>query len=101
MQQRALAVEPKYLAADYGHDESFIMNYDHQQLLLLVHKGNNCTGSHSDLIHMLCGDHLTQDQRCIPHPGSCGAKAAISSLDRWQKRFLPHKHLAICVDLVV
>ena len=55
MQQRSLAVEPKYRAADYGHDEPSIINYDYQQLLLLVHKGNNCTGSHSDLIHMLCG----------------------------------------------
>ena len=44
MQQRSLAIEPQYLAADYGHDESFIVNYGYQQLLLLVHKGNNCTG---------------------------------------------------------
>ena len=55
MQQRSLATEPKYLAADYGHDVSFFVNYGYQQLLLMVHKGNNCTGSHSDLIHMLCG----------------------------------------------
>ena len=46
-------------------------------------------------------DHLTQDQRCIPCPGSCGATAAISSLDRWRKHFLPRKPLAICADLVV
>ena len=54
-QQRSLTVEPKYIAADYGHDESSIIDYDYQQLLLLVHRGNNCTGSHSELIHMLCG----------------------------------------------
>ena len=59
MQQRSLAIEPKYLAADYGHDESFIVNYGNSQLLLLVPKGNNCTGSHSDLIHMLCGQEGT------------------------------------------
>ena len=96
MQQRSLAVEPKCLAADYGHDESFLMNYDDQQLLPLVHKGNNCTGSHSDLIRMLCGQEgiTSPKTRDVSHIG-------IMSLDRWQKRFLPHKHLAICVDLVV
>ena len=54
MQQRSLAIEPKYLAAHYGHDESFLVNCGYQKLLLLAHKGNNCTGSHSVLIHMLC-----------------------------------------------
>ena len=54
MQPRSLAIEPKYIAAHYGHDESFIVKCGYQQLLLLVHKGNNCTSSHSDLIHMLC-----------------------------------------------
>ena len=49
-----LPLEPKYIAAHYGHDESFIVKCGYQQLLLLVHEGNNCTGSHSDLIHMLC-----------------------------------------------
>ena len=37
------------------------------------------------------------NQGCSPCPGSYAARVAISWPDRWQKHFLPHKHLAICV----
>ena len=36
-------------------------------------------------------------QGCSPCPGSYAARVAISWPDRWQKHFLPHKPLAICV----
>ena len=37
------------------------------------------------------------NQGCSPCPGSYAARVAISWPDRWQKHFLPHKPLAICV----